>query len=448
MSHVVSHDPYLREQVFYAPSTAEAAVGEAVRRAAAAQPGWAARPVAERAHALRAFADAVEADAAGLSRLLVREVGKRRADADGEVAWTVRSARFYADHPPAEECVAGARVVRRPIGVVAAITPWNVPLVTPAWKWLPALVAGNAVLWKPSERATGIAVAAREHLHASGVPEAVLQVLPGAAPTARALAADERVGAVHFTGSEAAGRALAELAAPRFARVALELSGLNPAIVLADADLDLAAGCIVACATALAGQKCTATRRVLVDATVAGDLTARLAGRIAALRVGDPRDPATDVGPLIGPDARDAAQAEVERALDAGARVLARADTPAGDTLFAPILLGELAEGDPLRERELFAPVLSLDTFAEPSQAWALANAAPYGLSAAVYGRDPALLEEAAASVRAGVIALNRRGDDVDLEAPFGGRGRSGNGQAEGGEFVYGALTDLQTVYG
>jgi acyl-CoA reductase-like NAD-dependent aldehyde dehydrogenase len=124
---------------------------------------------------------------------------------------------------------------------VAAITPWNVPLVTPAWKWLPALVAGNAVLWKPSERATAIAVAARELLHAAGVPEEVLQVLPGAAPTARALAADERVGALHFTGSEAAGRALAELAAPRFARVALELSGVNPAIVLADADLELAA---------------------------------------------------------------------------------------------------------------------------------------------------------------------------------------------------------------
>jgi acyl-CoA reductase-like NAD-dependent aldehyde dehydrogenase len=331
---------------------------------------------------------------------------------------------------------------------VAAITPWNVPLVTPAWKWLPALVAGNAVLWKPSERATAIAVAAGELLHAAGIPEAVLQVLPGDASTARALAADERVGALHFTGSETAGRALAALAAPRFARVALELSGINPAIVLADADLDLAANCIVACGTALAGQKCTATRRVLVDETVAGELTERLAERIAALRVGDPRDPATDVGPLIGSQARAAAEAEVTRAVAAGARVLARAAAPGGETLFAPVLLGGLAGGDPLRERELFAPVLSLDTFATSAQAWELANAAPYGLSAAVYGRDPGLLDEAAANVRAGVLALNRRGDDVALEAPFGGRARSGNGQPEGGEYVYGALTDLQAVYG
>jgi len=363
------------------------------------------------------------------------------------VAWTATSARYYAAHPPAEDRAGAARVVRRPIGVVTAITPWNTPLITPAWKWLPALVAGNAVLWKPSERATAIALAARAHVHAAGVPEAVLQVLPGDATTAQALAAHERLGAIHFTGSEAAGRALARLAAPRLARVALELSGVNPAIVLADADLELAADCIVACGTALAGQKCSATRRVLVAASAAGELTALLAERIEPLRVGDPRDPATDVGPLIGPKARAAAEAEVGRALEAGAQLLARADAPAGDTLFGRVLLGGLAEGDPLRERELFAPVLSLDAFGTPDEAWRLANAVPYGLSAAVYGRDPVVLAEAAATVRAGVLAINRRGDDVALEAPFGGRGRSGNGQAEGGEYVYGALTDLQAVY-
>jgi acyl-CoA reductase-like NAD-dependent aldehyde dehydrogenase len=137
----------------------------------------------------------------------------------------------------------------------------------------------------------------------------------------------------------------------------------------------------------------------------------------------------------------------VARACAAGARVLARADAPPDEALFGPVLLGGLAADDPLRERELFAPVLSLDTFRTPAQAWALANATPYGLSAAVYGRDPALLAEAAATVRAGVVALNRRGDDVELEAPFGGRGRSGNGQAEGGEYVYGSVTDLQAIY-
>ncbi len=447
MLEVVSQDPYTGERVFSAPVAGAAAVAAALGRAEAAQPGWAARPVAERAAVLDAFAAAVEADAGRLAELLVREVGKRRADADAEVAWTARSARFYARHPPAEERVGGARVVRRPIGVVAAITPWNVPLVTPAWKWLPALVAGNAVVWKPSERATGIAIAARELLHYSGVPADVLQVVPGGAETARKLAADERVGALHFTGSEAAGRALAALAAPRFARVALELSGVNPAIVLADADLELAADCIVACATALAGQKCTATRRVLVDATVSEELTAKLAERIAGLRVGDPRDPATDVGPLIAPAARAAAESEVVRACEAGAELLAQARPAAGDALFSPVLLGGLAPDDPLRERELFAPVISIEPFDTAPQAWGMANGAPYGLSAAVYGRDERLLAQAAERIRSGVLAVNRRGDDVELEAPFGGRARSGNGQPEGGTYVYAALTDLQAVY-
>ena len=168
MSEVVSIDPFTGERVFTAPSADAAAVAEAVGAAAAAQPAWAARE--DRGAVLHAFADAVEREAGRLADLLVREVGKRRADAEGEVAWTAQSARWYADHPPEEAPVGDARVLRRPIGVVAAITPWNVPLITPAWKWLPALIAGNAVVWKPSERATASAVAATELLHAAGVP--------------------------------------------------------------------------------------------------------------------------------------------------------------------------------------------------------------------------------------------------------------------------------------
>ena len=445
---VVSRDPWTGEEVFRTPAADAAAVDAAVARAAAAQPGWAARPAAERGAALAGFADAVEAARDELAELLVREVGKRRADAAGEVEWTIRSARWYAAHPPRAESAGGARVLRRPLGVVAAVTPWNVPLITPAWKWLPALMAGNAVVWKPSERATATALAAAALLHRAGVPEPVLQVLAGGPDTAAALVADDRVAGLHFTGSEAGGRALAALAAPRFARVALELSGLNPAVVLADADLDLAADCIAGCATALAGQKCTATRRVLADAAVAGDLEARLTERIAALRVGDPRAPETDVGPLIAPAARAAAEAELARAHAAGARIAARASAPARPAAFAPALLCDLPRDDPLRARELFAPVLALDAVPGPAEAFASANAAPYGLSAAVYGRDPELIAAAAATIRSGVLAINRRGDDVDLEAPFGGRGRSGNGQAEGGEYAYAALTDLQAVYG
>ena len=170
MSEVVSIDPYTGERVFAAPSAAPPPSPTRSARRPRRNPRGRRATIAP--GSCRAFAAAVEGEADRLADLLVREVGKRRIDAEGEVAWTSASARWYADHPPQEEAAGGARVLRRPVGVVAAITPWNVPLITPAWKWLPALVAGNAVVWKPSERATAVAVAAAELLHAAGVPAA------------------------------------------------------------------------------------------------------------------------------------------------------------------------------------------------------------------------------------------------------------------------------------
>lgn len=226
------------------------------------------------------------------------------------------------------------------------------------------------------------------------------------------------------------------------------MSGLNPAVVFADADLDRAADCIVASATALAGQKCTATRQVIVAESALHALTGRLAARIEALHVGDPRNPATDVGPLITPAARMHAEVRVQASLDTGAQMAARSRCPQGEALFAPTLLAALAPDDDLRTEELFAPVLTIEAFSTREHAWELANASPYGLSAAAYGTDPQLLQAAAERITAGVVAINRRGDTVELEAPFGGRKRSGNGAVEGGAYAYDAVTELQAVYG
>ena len=322
MSDVVSVDPFLRERVssprrsrMRRPSLRPSARrrprsrhGRRCRSPSVRGPARASPPRSRPTPAGSATCSCARSASAAPTRR-VRSHGRRCRRATTPITRRPRSARPGPASAPADRPAGGGH-------------PWNVPLVTPAWKWLPALVAGNAVLWKPSERATAIAVAAGELLHAAGIPGACCRC-PGGPGRRAALAGDERVGALHFTGSEAAGRALAALAAPRFARVALELSGLNPAIVLADADLDLAADCIVACGTALAGQKCTATRRVIARAR-SPRRSPRLAERIAAIRVGDPRDPATDVGPLIGPDARAAAEAGVARAV-AGRRAGARA---------------------------------------------------------------------------------------------------------------------------
>lgn len=445
---VVSRDPYTGEVVSSMHAASSSDVGRVVARAQEAGERWAATPLADRSSVLRRFADSVEADSEALAGLIVREVGKRVADAEGEVAWTALSARWYAAHPPARERAGSALVLRAPLGVIAAITPWNVPLITPAWKWLPALMAGNSVVWKPSERASATAFAALEQLLHAGLPEGVLQILPGAARVATDLCADERVAGIHFTGSEAAGRALAAVAAPRFARCALEMSGLNPAVVLPDADLDLAARCIVACGTALAGQKCTATRRVLVAEPVRVALMDRIAASVEALQLGDPRDVRTDVGPVIGEDARTAAEEAIAAAVAGGARVIVRATVPSAPGAFvAPTVLADLAPDCGLRTRELFAPVLTIDGFSTTEEAWRLANASPYGLSASVFGRDTATVDDALRRIRAGVLAVNRRGDAVDLEAPFGGHRRSGNGRAEGGAYVYDSVTEFQAVY-
>ena len=427
-------------------------VEQAVERARAGAQRWAATPVSERAEALRRFADLVRSDAAWLAERLVAEVGKLRRDADAEVEWTARSASYYAEHPPPSGRAGSARVECRPLGVIAVITPWNVPLVTPAWKWLPALMAGNAVLWKPSELSTGIATAACERLWAAGIASDVLALVPGGGETGRAICAAPGVAGVHFTGSDAAGREIATLVVPRLARCALELSGINPAVVFADADLDQAADCIVACATALSGQKCTATRRVLVQAEAHDSLVRRLCGRIASLCPGDPSDPRTSLGPLITPDVAERIEGELRAVEARGARIVARSPEgprgPGGWGAARAALLDRLAPDDPLRSRELFAPVMSLERFESAEDAWRLADDSPYGLAAAVHTSDPALLALAPARLRAGVVALNRRGDDIELEAPFGGHKRSGNGQPEGGEFAYAAVTDLQATYG
>ncbi len=448
---ITSRNPATGSVVFETASARPDDVARAVERARSAAAGWAATPVSERAAVLRCFADVVERDADDLAAAVVAEVGKVAREARGEVEWTAISARWYANHPPEAERRGSAVVRRRPLGVVAAVTPWNVPLITPAWKWLPALVAGNAVVWKPSELATGVAFAARARLEEAGLPSGVLEVVPGGPETARAVCEHPGVAAIHFTGSTKAGRAVAEVAARGLKRCALEMGGLNFALVFADADVPAAADFIAAAATAINGQKCTATRRVLVEDEVADELASLLAERFEALAPGDPADEATTLGPLITPEARDAAEREVQRAAAAGAGIRARAPETRGDVdprgFFPATLLTDLAPADPLRTRELFAPVLSVERFADAETAWRAVNETPYGLTGAVYTADPARAARAAQRMETGILAVNRRSDAVDLEAPFGGVKQSGNGFAEGGEFVYASVTDMQAVY-
>lgn len=450
---VQSRNPATGEVVSSTKAVTAEEVSSAVRRAVDAWPTWAQRPVSERAHVLHTFANLVGRDAGRLAALITREVGKRAVDAQAEVDWTALSARWYADHPPLLETVDGARIERVPLGVIAAVTPWNVPLVTPAWKWLPALMAGNAVVWKPSELATGIAFEATKLLREAGLPRDVLQVLPGDAHQARSLCADPRVAGVHFTGSTRAGRAINELVAPRFARAALEMGGLNTAIVFPDADVTSAVESVVASGTALTGQKCTAIRRVMVHRRIADEFIDHLCACIEQLTVGPPDDPAVDVGPMVTADACHTAEQALTSALERGGKILARsggipqiAETTAA-AYFSPVVITGLAPGDPLKREEVFAPILVLDVFDDGDDVWGDANASGYGLAGAVYTNDSHRVAEATRSLTVGVLAINGRSDAVGLEQPFGGRGLSGSGLPEGGRYVYAAVTDTVAIY-
>jgi acyl-CoA reductase-like NAD-dependent aldehyde dehydrogenase len=413
---LASLDPWSGEVVGEVVVATPGDVDAAVARAELAQRSWATTPVPERAEVLRRFADLVEDDADRLTELLVAEVGKRRAEAAGEVEWTALSARWYADHPPPEEEVAGAAVRRVPLGVVAAITPWNVPVTTAAWKWLPALMAGNSVVWKPSELAPVSADVVLGLWGKAGLPDGLLEVVHGAGDVGSVLVEHPDVRGIHFTGSTATGRRIAVAAARRLVRCALELGGLNPVVVFEDADLDAAVDDVVAAGT--------------------------------AINVGDPRDPGTTLGPLVTGAAADTARQRVDAAVRAGATVLGRSAAPDHPGFFPATLLTDLPAGDGLRTHELFAPVIAVESFGTDEEGWSAANATTYGLAASVHTASPDRWAQARARLRAGVVGVNRRGDAVDLEAPFGGLGDSGNGYPEGGLYVYDALTDHQAYYG
>lgn len=441
-------NPYDGSVVSEVASATPAEIGGALQRADTAWRDWARRPVAQRAAVLHRFADLLTRDADRLAHLITVEVGKRLAEAVAEVEWTVRTARWYAEHPPPQTRVEGALVRTVPLGTIAVVTPWNVPLVTPAWKLLPALMVGNAVVWKPSELTTATALEAAALLAESGLPGGVLEVLPGAGDVGTALIGDGRVAGVHFTGSAPVGRRIAAGAGARLQRLALELGGGNPAVVLEDADLPAAAEAVIASMAAINGQKCTATRRVVVHAEAATQLEALLVAGARELVPGDPLSPATALGPLATPAAAAAAEAAVARSVADGARLVARAPAGSGLAAFRPTVLADVSTDDPLRREELFAPVLLLDAVADDAAAIRAANATPFGLAAAVHGRDPERMLALGRELDVGILGFNRRTDAVELEPPFSGRKQSGNGVPEGGAFAYAGVGELQAVYG
>ncbi|GGV19563.1 aldehyde dehydrogenase [Streptomyces litmocidini] len=416
------------------PAPGAFAAVDTVERARAAQPGWLLAGAAARSAALGAVATAVEAAADELAGLAVREVGKPLSEARAEVARTAAIWRYYAQAPFAptgsvHETSAGAGLLltrRRPHGVAALITPWNFPFAIPTWKAAPALAVGNTVVLKPAPEATACARRLGEIVR-QAVPEGVFTVLPGGATEGNALVSAADV--VSFTGSTPVGRAVAGAAAARGIPAQAEMGGLNAAVVLPDADIEQAAGHIAASIAGYAGQKCTATSRVIAVGAALEPLREALSEALRALPVGDPADPATVCGPLIQESARD-------RVLDAcrGLAVLAGGTAPDGHGWYAaPTLVEKVSPGHRLLREEVFGPVASLLPADDVAHAVRITNSVPYGLVTSVHTADLNTALHGLDLLDTGMIRVNAPSTGVDFHLPFGGSKGSSHGPREQG---------------
>jgi alpha-ketoglutaric semialdehyde dehydrogenase len=429
-------------------------VDRAVTAAAAGAPAWAGAPGQARADALIRVAARIEEGADDLAELVCREVGKPIVEARAEVGRTAAILRYHAQaaldpdgesYPPAD----GRSLLmtrRRPRGVVGLITPWNFPLAIPAWKLAPALAHGNTCVWKASPLAPACAEALTGCL-APELPPGVVQLVQGGADAGVALAGHRGLGAISFTGSAAAGASVARQAADRGVAVQCEMGGQNASIVLADADLGRAAATIARAAMGYAGQKCTATSRVIAERGAALELRDALVAEVQALVVESPADAACEVGPLITGQARAAAVAAVERAVSSGGRLLAGGSEIAGAGHYmAPALVEVDDPGAELAQEEVFAPVAAVLEARDAAHAVELANGVRYGLSTSIFTRDLDRVLDLAVRVDTGLVRVNQPTSGVDLHAPFGGEKASGLGPREQGKAARELYTSLRTI--
>jgi acyl-CoA reductase-like NAD-dependent aldehyde dehydrogenase len=438
-------------------SSSEADAEAAAAAARAAFDGWAALPMARRAVYLEAAAAVLAERAEEVARDMSTEMGKPLREARGEAGRAAQILRYAASEAfravgeHFEQAASGAPVStrRRPLGVVALITPWNFPLAIPVWKLAPALIYGNTVVLKLAYEAplTGLHVASA--FAEAQLPAGVLNVLTGRGTTVgAALVRDPRVTAISFTGSVATGSSVRDEATRLGKRVQLELGGHNPLLVLADADLDRAVEAAYAGAFWSAGQKCTATRRIYVQEEVYDAFRVKLLARLERGRVGDPLDPDVEVGPIVNESQFDEIVAAIERGKDEGGTVIA-GGARVGDEgyVIEPTVFEGVRDDGFLSCQEVFGPVTSLYRFATLDEGLERANGVEFGLSAAIFTSSLSAAARFQNEAQAGLLHVNSQTAGADVHVPFGGIKGSGFGPHEQGRAALEFYTDQVTIY-
>ncbi len=443
---------------FQAGTAADVAM--AVRAADEALRGWKATPAPKRGELLYRFGALMAEHKERLARAMTREMGKVLAEARGDVQEGIDIAflmggegrRLFGDTVPSELPDKWAMSIRQPLGIAGIVTPWNFPMAIPCWKMMPALVAGNAVVFKPSSDAPHCATLLVELLEQAGFPAGVVNLVTGAGgEVGDAIVENPDVAVISFTGSSATGRTIAERAGRRLKRLSLELGGKNAVVVLRDADLDLAVDGILWSAFGTTGQRCTACSRVIADRPIADELVRRLADRTSKLTLGSGLDESIEVGPLVNA----AAVEKVERYIEIGkseAELVCGGTRATGGDLddghfFAPTIFTGVGPMARIAQEEIFGPVLSVIPVDGYDEAMAAANGTHYGLSASIYTRDVNTAFRAMRDFETGIVYINAGTTGAETHLPFGGWKDTGNGHREAGHVALDTFTEWKSVY-
>lgn len=445
---------------YFASSSAED-VKDAVDAAAKAFPDWKRTPAPARADLLMKAGRLLETRKEDVARMMVREMGKVIKEARGDVQEAIDMAyymagegrRLFGHTVPSELPDKFAMAIRQPIGVVGVITPWNFPVAIPSWKMFPALVAGNTVVFKPATDTPMVALMLVEILIEAGFPPGVINLVTGGGgKVGMALVNDPRVRAISITGSTSVGKQVAGRCGELMKRISCELGGKNAICVMDDADIDLAVDGALWGAFGTAGQRCTATSRIIVHKSRYKEFADKLVARTKALKVGNGLDPDIDVGPVVNQSQLDTVNEYVEigkkegAKLLCGGKILDQGDLAKG-YFFEPTVFGEVKPNMRIAQEEIFGPVTAVISCNSFEEAIEIANGTEYGLSLSMYTNDVARAFTAIQELESGIVYINAPTIGAEIQLPFGGVKQTGNGHREAGVGAIDQFTEWKAVY-
>ena len=436
-------------------------VDRAVEAAKTAYEDWRLVPAPKRGEILFRFAHVLEQHKAELTELMTHEMGKVKAEAGGDVQEAIdmsyymggEGRRLFGQTTPSELRDKFNMAIRQPIGVVGAITPWNFPIAIPSWKMLPALVAGNTVVFKPATDTPALGERFVELLDEAGIPKGVVNVVHGGGgAVGERLVRHPDVPVITLTGSRETGVAVLQAAADNLKHVHLELGGKNGIIVLEDADLDLAVEGILWSAFGTSGQRCTAASRVIVQQKVYDALEKRLVERVEALRLGPGWEDDSDIGPVINAAALEKIHSYTEIGEGEGAKLLTGGEAATGNGLdkgfyYRPTLFGDVDAEMRIAQEEIFGPTTALIPVKGFDEAIQVTNGIRYGLSSSIFTRDVNKAFRAMRDLEAGITYINAGTTGAEVHLPFGGVKETGNGHREAGQAALDVFTEWKSVY-